>query len=234
MKAIFTISGQMKAVTSSHHLLIFVFDKKRRIVCPFQHTGTICSLMHIDVRIKANQAGRHHPYHPPAALPPCSHLFVPVLKHEYQTCPADSPSNAPQWLRVTLSLPLPQRSPFILHTSIGVSCTPRSSAATVVHTGFKINARPSWSEGSAGCRLTNFALNTNTDCSGKGAVCCHSICPRGIRCYISALLFWSLLTSTSCPHPLFLSSLPLSSLSENVCLELMQSPKSERSVGSHL
>lgn len=114
----------MKAVTSSHHLLIFVFDKKRRIVCPFQHTGTICSLMHIDVRIKANQAGRHHPYHPPAALPPCSHLFVPVLKHEYQTCPADSPSNAPQWLRVTLSLPLPQRSPFILHTSIGVSCTP--------------------------------------------------------------------------------------------------------------
>lgn len=124
MKTIFTISGQMKAVTSWCHLLIFVFDEKRRIICPSQHTGTICSLMHIDVRIKANQAGRHHPYHPPAALPPCSHLFVPVLRHEYQTCPADSPSNAPQWLRVTLSLPLPQRSPFILHTSIGVSCTP--------------------------------------------------------------------------------------------------------------
>lgn len=84
----------MKVVTSALHLSILAFDKKRGIICRSQHTGTICSLMHIDVRIEANQAGRHHPYHPPIALPPCSHLFVPVLKHEHQTCPADRPSNA--------------------------------------------------------------------------------------------------------------------------------------------
>lgn len=54
MKAIFTVSGHMKAATTALRLLILVFDKKRRIVCPSQHMGTICSLMHIDVRIKAN------------------------------------------------------------------------------------------------------------------------------------------------------------------------------------
>lgn len=40
--------------------------------------------MHIDVEIKANQAGRHHPPPPPPppALPPHSILFVPVLEPE--------------------------------------------------------------------------------------------------------------------------------------------------------
>lgn len=53
-KAIFTISGHVKEVTAALHLLILAFDKKRRIICPSQHMGTVCSLMHIDVRIKAN------------------------------------------------------------------------------------------------------------------------------------------------------------------------------------
>lgn len=72
--------------------------KKRGIICPSLLTGTICSLMHIDVRIKANHAARQASPLPSPLLPfpPCSHLFVPVLKHEHQTCPADSPSNAPQ------------------------------------------------------------------------------------------------------------------------------------------
>ncbi len=98
MKAIFSVSGQMKAVASALHLLISTFDKKRRIICPSQHMGTICSLMHIDVGIKANQAGRQASPSPSPHLPfpPCSHLFVPVLKHEYQTCPADKPSNTQQ------------------------------------------------------------------------------------------------------------------------------------------
>lgn len=38
-------------------------------------------------------------------------------------------------------------------------------------------------------------------------MCCHSICPCGIRCCVSALLFSLPPASTSCPHPLF-SSLP--------------------------
>lgn len=99
MKAIFTVSGRMKAVTSALHLLILVFDKRRGIMCRSQHTGTICSLMHIDVGVKANRAGKQGGRQagitltiPPLPFPPCSHLFVRVLKHEYQACPADRPS----------------------------------------------------------------------------------------------------------------------------------------------
>lgn len=47
--------------------------------------------------------------------------------------------------------------------------------------------------------MKNFALNTNTDCFRR-RLCCHSTCPRRIRCYISALLFSLPATSTSCPH----------------------------------
>lgn len=132
-------------MTSAPHLSIWVFDRKRRIMCPSQHTGTICSLMHIDVRIKANQAGRHHPHHPPIALPPCSHLFVPVLKHELRTCPADKPLKHTTMIEGhSLSSALPPRSRFTLHPYVHMR--QQLSAATVVHTGFKINARPSWSD----------------------------------------------------------------------------------------
>lgn len=70
--------------------------------------------------------------------------------------------------------------------------------------------------GSAGCRLTNFALNTNTDCFRR-RLCCHSTCPRGIRCYISALLFSLPATSASCPHapphpPSLIPPLPLAGI----------------------
>lgn len=98
----------------------------------------------------------------------------------------------------------PPRSPFILHTSMGVSYT-QSSAATVVHTGFKINARPSWSEPqqAADWQISPWTL---TQIALGGGCVFHSICPRGIRCYISALLFSLPPTSTSCPHPLPSSS----------------------------
>lgn len=152
MRAVFTVSGHKKAVTSALHLLILAFDKKRRIICPSQHTGTICSLMHIDVRIKANQAGRQaSPLTiPPLPIPPCSHLFVPVLKHEHQPAQPTNPSSTQQRSRGhSLSLALapqpPPPPPFIRHPSIGVRYT-QQSAATAAHTGFKINARPSWSE----------------------------------------------------------------------------------------
>lgn len=114
--------------------------------------------MHIDVRIKANQAGRHHPHHPPPALPPRYILFVPVLKRECQTCPVDRPSDtimiAESLLKLSPILP-PPSIPFLppnirrrrLH----------AVAATVVHTGFKINARPLLKR-CAGPRIDKFRL----------------------------------------------------------------------------
>lgn len=163
MRAVFTVSGHKKAVTSALHLLILAFDKKRRIICPSQHTGTICSLMHIDVRIKANQAGRQaSPLTiPPLPIPPCSHLFVPVLKHEHQPAQPTNPSSTQQRSRGhSLSLALaPQPPPPPLHPP---SIYRRQIyPAECSHSGaywFQNQCAAQLERGAAGCRLTNFCL----------------------------------------------------------------------------
>lgn len=94
--------------------------------------------MHIDVGIKANQAGRHHPHHPPPALPPRRILFVPVLKRECQTCPADRPSDTMMMVELLLKLG-PTPDPDVLPPDIHRHRL-HPAAAAAPHTGFKINA----------------------------------------------------------------------------------------------
>lgn len=99
----------------------------------------------------------------------------------------------------SLSLALPFHPPYIhRHQLYPIECSYSGAY------WFQNQCPAQLERGSAGCRLTNFALNTNTDCFGR-RLCCHSICPRGIRCYVSAPLFLAptdkhLLSS---PTPLF-------------------------------
>lgn len=119
-KAVYTVSGHMQAVTSALHLLILVFDKKRRIICPSEHTGTICSLMHIDVRIKANQAPLPSPHCPSPMHPPlCSCLKAWAPKPAQLTNPQ---AHNNDWGSLFKFAPAPHPpSPFILHNFIGVT-----------------------------------------------------------------------------------------------------------------
>lgn len=159
MRAVFTVSGHKKAVTSALHLLILAFDKKRRIICPSQHTGTICSLMHIDVRIKANQAGIT-PYHPPVAHPPMQPPLCSCLKARAPTCPADEPLKHTTKIKGSLfkfgsrpTTPPPLHPPSIYRRQI--------YPAECSHSGaywFQNQCAAQLERGAAGCRLTNFCL----------------------------------------------------------------------------
>lgn len=246
IKVILTLSGRMKAVTSVSHKQISIFDRNRRIICS-AHMGTICSLMHIDAGIKAKQAGRQTGITltiPPTALPPCSHLFVPVLKHEYQTCPADRPLNTQQWLTVIPKVWLHfLHPPLILPTFVlasgGPSCVQLQCCVLISK-----SMEPAGCEAQRGRRLTIlffFILNTNTDCFLEEAVCCHSVSLRNILLHtVSVLLFSLPQTGTSCPHALLLFSSSSSYSTEGqvwmqqFCYCCKRASRIQQAVGTHL
>lgn len=163
--------------------------------------------------------GRHHPYHPPFCPSPMQPPLCSCLKAWAPNLPSWQPLKRTTKIWGSYekfgSFPHTTLPSINLLSSIG-------AAATVVCTGLKINARPSWSEAQQAPDWQIFALNTNTDCFGKGAVCCHSICPPGICCYISASTSWQ------APPVLFLSLLPVQELCHWV------SQRDAKPVGSHL
>lgn len=141
----------------------------------------------IDVRIKANQAGRHHPYHPPICPSPIQPPLCSCLK-------AWAP-NLPSWQTLkhatmieghslSLALPLNPLSSSIHPQTSAIANWVQLQCCILV---FNINLQ--LERGSAGCRLTNFALNTNTDCFGRRLCVAIPYVPTGYT--VTYLLYFS-------------------------------------------
>lgn len=181
------------------HLLISVFDREWRIIFTSQHRGT-CSLMHIDARIKANQAGREAgitlTIPPPIALPPCSHLFVPVLKQEHRTCPAGKHSPMIEGRSLRLVHPYCPSLSSMHPPAAAVPGCVQLHCCILLPESMRCPAGVRLSR----LRIDKFRLEQYHRSLWEEAVCCHSICPIGICGYISAPLSLLPPTSTTCPN----------------------------------
>lgn len=145
--------------------------------------------MHIDVRIKANQAGRHHPYHPPTALPPtqlplCSTGSSMRSRPAQLTDPQTRNNDLGSLSKFDSPPTIPFHPAYIDRFQLySVEC---SYSGTY---WFQNQCKTRWSRAVAGCRLTNFVLNTNGDCFGR--LLCDAIPYVPAECAVTYLLHFS-------------------------------------------